>query len=244
MATKYYLDQPGLERLVDYINNSLDNKANIGDVPANVVVKADLADYALKSDIPEGQDLSGYATTNDLATLEGKVTGVYHFRGSVPNLEALQAVENPAEKLQTAFLDSNFLLSKRLPCQGTALDLASAHSFLNIRYAIGHMPNHMQKRRICTVFLPCGRIYGLLAYLRPCPRVTGNIGHTSRHISVTPKGETGAPSPSKSCGEVGAVIQAQRISSGFGRGKRSRSSRGEICSAETASETPLYSASK
>ena len=106
MATKYYLDQPGLERLVDYINNSLDNKANIGDVPANVVVKADLADYALKSDIPEGQDLSGYATkaeledyatTNDLANLEGKVTGVYHFRGSVPNLEALQAVENPAE---------------------------------------------------------------------------------------------------------------------------------------------------
>lgn len=106
MATKYYLDQPGLERLVDYINNSLDNKANIGDVPANVVVKADLADYALKSDIPEGQDLSGYATkaeledyatANDLANLEGKVTGVYHFRGSVPNLEALQAVENPAE---------------------------------------------------------------------------------------------------------------------------------------------------
>ena len=106
MATKYYLDQPGLERLVDYINNSLDNKANIGDVPANVVVKADLADYALKSDIPEGQDLSGYATkaeledyatTNDLANLEGKVTGVYHFRGSVPNLEALQAVEDPAE---------------------------------------------------------------------------------------------------------------------------------------------------
>ena len=106
MATKYYLDQPGLERLVDYINNSLDNKANIGDVPANVVVKADLADYALKSDIPEGRDLSGYATkaeledyatTNDLAILEGKVTGVYHFRGSVPNLEALQAVENPAE---------------------------------------------------------------------------------------------------------------------------------------------------
>ena len=57
MATKYYLDQPGLERLVDYINNSLDNKANIGDIPANVVVKADLADYALKSDIPESADL-------------------------------------------------------------------------------------------------------------------------------------------------------------------------------------------
>ena len=106
MATKYYLDQPGLERLVDYINNSLNNKANVGDVPANVVVQSDLEPYALKSDIPEGQDLSGYATKAeledyatavDLANLEGKVTGVYHFRGSVPNLEALQAIENPEE---------------------------------------------------------------------------------------------------------------------------------------------------
>ena len=106
MATKYYLDQPGLERLVDYINNSLSNKANAGDIPDNVVVKSDLADYALKSDIPEGQDLSGYATKAelkdyatavDLANLEGKVTGVYHFRGSVANLEALQEIENPEE---------------------------------------------------------------------------------------------------------------------------------------------------
>ena len=106
MATKYYLDQPGLERLVDYINNSLNNKANVGDVPANVVVQSDLEPYALKSDIPEGQDLSGYATKAeledyatavDLANLEGKVTGVYHFRGSVANLEALQAIENPEE---------------------------------------------------------------------------------------------------------------------------------------------------
>ena len=106
MATKYYLDQPGLERLVDYINNSLSNKANTGDIPDNVVVKSDLADYALKSDIPEGQDLSGYATKAeledyatavDLANLEGKVTGVYHFRGSVANLEALQEIENPEE---------------------------------------------------------------------------------------------------------------------------------------------------
>lgn len=106
MATKYYLDQPGLERLVEYINNSLSNKANVGDMPENVVVKADLDEYAKKSDIPEGQDLSGYATKTDLedyATeaalneLEGKVTGVYHFRGTVADLEALQAIENPAE---------------------------------------------------------------------------------------------------------------------------------------------------
>ena len=104
MATKYYLDQPGLERLVDYINNSLNNKANVGDVPANVVVQADLAAYALKSEIPESADLSlyatkaeleDYATDADLAELEGKVTGVYHFRGSVANLEALQAIQDP-----------------------------------------------------------------------------------------------------------------------------------------------------
>ena len=103
---KYYLDQPGLERLVEYINNSLDSKANVGDLPDDVVVQADLADYALKSDIPEEMDLSGYATKEDLddyATeadlqdLENRVSGVYHFRGSVENLDALMAIENPAE---------------------------------------------------------------------------------------------------------------------------------------------------
>ena len=103
---KYYLDQPGLERLVDYINNSLNNKANVGDVPANVVVQSDLENYALKSDIPAEMDLSGYATKQELedyATetalqdLENKVTGVYHFRGSVADLDALTAIENPAE---------------------------------------------------------------------------------------------------------------------------------------------------
>ena len=106
MATKYYLDQPGLERLVDYINNSLNNKANVGDVPENVVVQSDLEPYALRSEIPESADLSlyatkaeleDYATDADLLALENKVTGVYHFRGSVANLEALQAIENPEE---------------------------------------------------------------------------------------------------------------------------------------------------
>lgn len=104
MATKYYLDQPGLERLVDYINDSLDDKANVGDVPANVVVQSDLANYALKSEIPESADLSlyatkaeldDYATDAELLALENKVTGVYHFRGTVANLEALQAVQEP-----------------------------------------------------------------------------------------------------------------------------------------------------
>ena len=105
---KYYLDQPGLERLVDYINNSLNNKVNVGEIeiPDNVVVQADLAPYALKSEIPESADLSLYATkeeledyasADDLADLEDRVTGVYHYRGNVADIAALQAIQNPAE---------------------------------------------------------------------------------------------------------------------------------------------------
>ena len=104
MAEKYYLDQDGVVRLVGYINDALNGKANVGDVPDNVVTQSDLADYALKSDIPESADLSAYATKAeladyatdaDLAALANSVTGVYHFRGSVADLEALQAVQNP-----------------------------------------------------------------------------------------------------------------------------------------------------
>ena len=39
---KQYLDQEGLERLVEYINNALRNKANIGDIPEDVAKKEDL----------------------------------------------------------------------------------------------------------------------------------------------------------------------------------------------------------
>ena len=106
MAEKYYLDQDGVVRLVGYINDALDNKANVGDVPANVVVQADLEDYALKSEIPESADLSNYATkaeldnyatTAALAEVANQVSGVYHFKGSVADLAALQAIQNPAE---------------------------------------------------------------------------------------------------------------------------------------------------
>ena len=105
MAEKYYLDQDGVVRLVGYINDALDSKANVGEIPADVVVQSDLADYALKSDIPEGADLSGYATkaeladyatAQDLTDLANSVSGVYHFRGSVADLTALQAISNPA----------------------------------------------------------------------------------------------------------------------------------------------------
>ena len=105
MAEKYYLDQDGVVRLVGYINDALDGKANVGDVPANMVTQDDLAVYALKSEIPESADLSAYATKAeladyatdaDLAELANSVTGVYHFRGSVADLAALQAIESPA----------------------------------------------------------------------------------------------------------------------------------------------------
>ena len=65
-----YLDQAGLERLVEYINTALGGKVNIGD----------LEDYVSKS---------------DLANYQAAINGVYHFRGSVENLVALQAVQNP-----------------------------------------------------------------------------------------------------------------------------------------------------
>ena len=133
---KYYLDEPGLERLVAYIQDELGNKVSKGEqvtLPDDLVYEADLADYAKKSDIPEGQDLSeyaksadfadvvrdadlaayalasslndyatvasleDYATNDDLESLRGEVTGVYHFRGNVENLAALQAIEDPAE---------------------------------------------------------------------------------------------------------------------------------------------------
>lgn len=132
---KYYLDEPGLERLVAYIQDELGNKVSKGEqvtLPDDLVYEADLADYAKKSDIPEGQDLSeyakvadladvvrdadlapyalasslsnyatvasleDYATDADLESLRGEVTGVYHFRGSVADLAALQAIQNPA----------------------------------------------------------------------------------------------------------------------------------------------------
>ena len=37
------------------------------------------------------------ASTDDIAALEAKISGVYHFRGSVADMAALEAIENPAE---------------------------------------------------------------------------------------------------------------------------------------------------
>lgn len=121
MANKTYLDQEGLERLVQYINDALSGKANVGDIPADVVLKDDLAEYvksddlgvyidedeltnelsayatnASLEDVVREDELLAYATNEALESLRGEVTGVYHYRGSVENLEALAAIENPS----------------------------------------------------------------------------------------------------------------------------------------------------
>ena len=111
MAEKFYLDQDGVTRLVGYINDALDNKAIIlFDAAYECFIDDDnlprsIADYALKSEIPESADLSNYATKTELgdyataaalAEVANSVTGVYHFRGSVADLAALQAVQDPS----------------------------------------------------------------------------------------------------------------------------------------------------
>lgn len=98
MADKIFLDQAGLERLANYINAALANKADVGSaqtLPSDLVHTSDLDLYALKSDLAE-LELDGYATEEDITRLEGLINGVYHFRGSVQDLTALQAVQNPA----------------------------------------------------------------------------------------------------------------------------------------------------
>lgn len=120
---KIYLDQAGLERLVDYIKNELSQKANKGDIvdidlPEDLVHEADLAEYAKKSEVvnelpndlvyeADIADLAtkaelealedDYATKDELEAVEAKATSAYHVKGSVADLAALQAIENPSE---------------------------------------------------------------------------------------------------------------------------------------------------
>ena len=102
---KYYLDEDGVRVLVQAFNNNLDTKAD----------KTDLSQYATKEDLANVDvDLTGYATESyvnnavssfenyddselrDLIdNLEAKTSGLYHFKGSVADLAALEAIENP-----------------------------------------------------------------------------------------------------------------------------------------------------
>ena len=105
MANKYYLDQDGVRVLVDHFHNDLSIKAD----------KTELANYATKDELDNvSVDLTGYATESfvnqqianipsyddselqdKVEALEGRTTGLYHFKGSVANLDALTEIENP-----------------------------------------------------------------------------------------------------------------------------------------------------
>ena len=61
MADKTYLDQEGLERLVQYINDALRGKANAGDIPEDVALKEDLAEFLKRADV------EGYIDEDELA---------------------------------------------------------------------------------------------------------------------------------------------------------------------------------
>ena len=96
MAEKYYLDQEGLERLVQYINNALSAKANSADVPS----KEDLDEYIANATgyIDQAEldaALASYVNDEDFETFKETLNTVYHFRGSVADLAELQAIQNP-----------------------------------------------------------------------------------------------------------------------------------------------------
>ena len=106
--SKYYLDANGVRILVNAINNQLDNKVD----------RSELNSYATKDDLSNvSVDLNGYATENyvnnvvnnldipdeyddteireAIEELNQKTGGVYHYKGSVADLAALQAIESP-----------------------------------------------------------------------------------------------------------------------------------------------------
>ena len=96
MAEKQYLDQQGLERLVEYINNALSAKADSASVPS----KDDLARYIEEATGYVDQEeleaaLADYVTDNDFEDFKDSLSTVYHFRGSVADLTELQAIQNP-----------------------------------------------------------------------------------------------------------------------------------------------------
>lgn len=87
---KYYLDPNGVRILVRNFNNSLATKAD----------KAELETYASKQyvdDAIRNADVELPENLSDRITaLEGAVTGIYHFKGSVADRDALGEIANPS----------------------------------------------------------------------------------------------------------------------------------------------------
>ena len=81
------------------VGSGLSINAETGVLSATGGGVADSVDWeditSVPNDLVYTSDLAGYATTSDLETLEGMLTGVYHFKGSVANLAALQNIVDP-----------------------------------------------------------------------------------------------------------------------------------------------------
>lgn len=77
----------------DLAGFGLDDDVNtaISTAIADLASKDEIADMATKTDI------ANMATKDDIEAIEGRLTGVYHFKGNVADLEALEAIENPEE---------------------------------------------------------------------------------------------------------------------------------------------------
>lgn len=91
---KYYLDADGVRVLVRSLNANLENKVD----------KSDLENYAttqyVAQQIANAPNMGRYddsAILTRLNNLEGAVAGVYHFKGSVQNAEALALIVSPTE---------------------------------------------------------------------------------------------------------------------------------------------------
>lgn len=102
-----FLEENEVKILVDYINNSLNNKI---DKNSNEVVSAEqfvneLTQYAKKSEVvsalPDNlvysDDLLNYVTLEQMGKINDQLKGIYHYKGSVDNAAALQEIENPEE---------------------------------------------------------------------------------------------------------------------------------------------------
>lgn len=71
------------------LDDDVDNA--ISTAIANLASKDEISNMATKTDI------ANMATKDDIEAIEGRLTGVYHFKGNVADLEALEAIENPEE---------------------------------------------------------------------------------------------------------------------------------------------------
>lgn len=106
MAIKRYLDQEGTQLLIDYINNNLSAKADASSLSDYATLtdleRIDLSDYASKTyvdtqiaSIPAAEAYDDTEVRGLIDAIEAKTSGLYHFKGSVADLEALAAIENP-----------------------------------------------------------------------------------------------------------------------------------------------------